>query len=109
MRSDPFAKQILSIMADAQTALWATYERVDFAFAEQKGEPSRNQGPNNLAIGVEAIIILIKINLTFVDIYILYWFCSEIMIRTISSMDIVWILNKYNQSKSLVIWVSTNK
>ena len=74
MRSDSFAKQIWSTIADAQTALWAIYERVDFVFRNEKEEESRSQGQNNLGIGVEAIINLIKINnidykVNFVDIY----------------------------------------
>ena len=74
MRSDPFAKQILWTIADAQTALWAIYERVDFVFRNEKEEESRSQGQSNLGIGVEAIINLIKINnidnmVNFVDIY----------------------------------------
>ena len=48
--------------------------RVDFAFRNEKEEESRSQGQNNLGIGVEAIINLIKINnidymANFVDIY----------------------------------------
>ena len=74
MRSDPFAKQILWTIADAQTALWAIYERVDFVFRKEKGEQSRSQVQDNLKIRFEAIIILIKINnidymINSVDIY----------------------------------------
>ena len=74
MRSDPFAKQILWTIADAQTALWAIYERVDFVFRKEKEEENRSQGQDNLKIRVEAIIILIKINnidymINSVDIY----------------------------------------